>query len=113
MVTYHGGRRSELAVFLLRQAGIEAYLMASSGHRLAKLSLALPKRELRIVATEFNWWHKSNGYVLKSTISHFPIVPLQILLRIRLPIHAEQQCATRGRRLSTTRIWLQVKNKLR
>lgn len=40
LVTYHGGRRSELAVFLLRQAGIEAYLMASSGHRLAKVSLA-------------------------------------------------------------------------
>jgi rhodanese-related sulfurtransferase len=40
LVTYHGGRRSELAVFLLRQAGIEAYLMASSGHRLAQVSLA-------------------------------------------------------------------------
>lgn len=40
LVTYHGGRRSELAVFLLRQAGIEAYLMASSDHRLAQVSLA-------------------------------------------------------------------------
>lgn len=40
LVTYHGGRRSELAVFLLRQAGIEAYLMASSGHRLTQVSLA-------------------------------------------------------------------------
>lgn len=40
LVTYHGGRRSELAVFLLRQAGIDAYLMASSGHRLTQVSLA-------------------------------------------------------------------------
>jgi rhodanese-related sulfurtransferase len=38
LVTYHGGRRSELAVFLLRQAGIEAYLMASSTHRFAQVS---------------------------------------------------------------------------
>lgn len=35
LVTRHGGRRSELAVFLLRQAGIEAYLMASNEHRFA------------------------------------------------------------------------------
>lgn len=40
LVTYHGGRRSELAVFLLRQAGIEAYLMASSAHRFAQISTA-------------------------------------------------------------------------
>ena len=40
LVTYHGGRRSELAVFLLRQAGIEAYLMASSSHRFAQISSA-------------------------------------------------------------------------
>lgn len=40
LVTYHGGRRSELAVFLLRQAGIEAYLMASSAHRFAQVSPA-------------------------------------------------------------------------
>jgi rhodanese-related sulfurtransferase len=40
LVTYHGGRRSELAVFLLRQAGIEAYLMASSAHRFAQVSTA-------------------------------------------------------------------------
>jgi CRP-like cAMP-binding protein len=35
LVTSHGGRRSELAVFLLRQAGIDAYLMASQSHRFA------------------------------------------------------------------------------
>jgi rhodanese-related sulfurtransferase len=40
LVTYHGGRRSELAVFLLRQAGIEAYLMASSAHRFAQVNPA-------------------------------------------------------------------------
>ncbi|MFT3929982.1 MAG: cyclic nucleotide-binding domain-containing protein [Spongiibacteraceae bacterium] len=37
LVTRHGGRRSELAVFLLRQAGIEAYLMASASHRFAHI----------------------------------------------------------------------------
>jgi rhodanese-related sulfurtransferase len=40
LVTYHGGRRSELAVFLLRQAGIDAYLMAPDGHRLTRVNLA-------------------------------------------------------------------------
>lgn len=39
LVTRHGGRRSELAVFLLRQAGIEAYLMASSEHRFAHIAV--------------------------------------------------------------------------
>lgn len=37
LVTSHGGRRSELAVFLLRQAGIDAYLMASQSHRFAHI----------------------------------------------------------------------------
>lgn len=37
LVTRHGGRRSELAVFLLRQAGIDAYLMASESHRFASI----------------------------------------------------------------------------
>jgi CRP-like cAMP-binding protein len=39
LVTRHGGRRSELAVFLLRQAGIEAYLMASNEHRFAHIDV--------------------------------------------------------------------------
>lgn len=39
LVTRHGGRRSELAVFLLRQAGFDAYLMASSDHRLAHIEV--------------------------------------------------------------------------
>lgn len=42
LVTRHGGRRSELAVFLLRQAGIDAYLMASESHRFAHIE-AFPK----------------------------------------------------------------------
>ncbi|MDB6063121.1 MAG: cAMP-binding protein [Verrucomicrobiaceae bacterium] len=33
LITHHGGRRSELAVFLLRQAGFNAHLMASAEHR--------------------------------------------------------------------------------
>lgn len=39
LVTRHGGRRSELAVFLLRQAGIDAYLMASAEHRFAHIEV--------------------------------------------------------------------------
>ena len=39
LVTRHGGRRSELAVFLLRQAGIEAYLMASHEHHFAHIDV--------------------------------------------------------------------------
>jgi CRP-like cAMP-binding protein len=39
IVTRQGGRRSELAVFLLRQAGIEAYLMADQGHRFAHIDV--------------------------------------------------------------------------
>lgn len=39
LVTRHGGRRSELAVFLLRQAGIEAYLMAADTHRFAHIDV--------------------------------------------------------------------------
>lgn len=39
LVTWHGGRRSELAVFLMRQAGIDAYLMASEKHRLAHIEV--------------------------------------------------------------------------
>ncbi len=37
LVTRHGGRRSELAVFLLRQAGIDAYLMADESNRFARI----------------------------------------------------------------------------
>ncbi len=39
VVTRNGGRRSELAVFLLRQAGFDAYLMASSDHRFANVEV--------------------------------------------------------------------------
>ena len=39
LITRHGGRRSELAVFLLRQAGIEAYLMASQEHRFSHIEV--------------------------------------------------------------------------
>lgn len=39
LVTSHGGRRSELAVFLMRQAGLDAYLMASEKHRLAHIEV--------------------------------------------------------------------------
>ncbi len=39
LVTHHGGRRSELAVFLLRQAGFNAYLMASHEHRFAHIDV--------------------------------------------------------------------------
>ena len=39
LVTRHGGRRSELAVFLLRQAGFDAYLMASSEHHFAHIDV--------------------------------------------------------------------------
>ncbi len=39
LVTRHGGRRSELAVFLLRQAGVDAYLMASTEHRFAHIDV--------------------------------------------------------------------------
>ena len=39
LVTRHGGRRSELAVFLLRQAGIEAFLMAADEHRFAHVDV--------------------------------------------------------------------------
>src|SRR5690606_32998399 len=39
LITRHGGRRSELATFLLRQAGFEAYLMAPSSHRFAHIEV--------------------------------------------------------------------------
>lgn len=39
LVTRHGGRRSELAVFLLRQAGFDAYLMASDEHHFAHIEV--------------------------------------------------------------------------
>jgi CRP-like cAMP-binding protein len=39
VVTRAGGRRSELAVFLLRQAGFDAYLMASSDHHFASVEV--------------------------------------------------------------------------
>lgn len=40
LVTSQGGRRSELAVFLLRQAGFDAYLMPAKGHRFSRVELA-------------------------------------------------------------------------
>lgn len=39
VVTRAGGRRSELAVFLLRQAGFDAYLMASDDHHFARVEV--------------------------------------------------------------------------
>jgi len=39
LVTSQGGRRSELAVFLLRQAGLDAYLMQPPGHRFSRVDL--------------------------------------------------------------------------
>lgn len=39
LITHHGGRRSELATFLLRQAGFSAYLMASEAHRFAHIEV--------------------------------------------------------------------------
>lgn len=38
-VTRDGGRRSELAVFLLRQAGFDAYLMAPNDHHFASIEV--------------------------------------------------------------------------
>lgn len=39
LITRHGGRRSELATFLLRQAGFNAFLMASAEHRFAHVEV--------------------------------------------------------------------------
>lgn len=39
LITRHGGRRSELATFLLRQAGFNAYLMAPAEHRFGHIDV--------------------------------------------------------------------------
>ena len=39
LITRHGGRRSELATFLLRQAGFAAYLMAPAEHRFGHIDV--------------------------------------------------------------------------
>jgi len=41
LVTSQGGRRSELAVFLLRQAGFDAYLMQPPGNRFTQVDVSL------------------------------------------------------------------------
>jgi|GEM_PF-199532 len=45
LVTSQGGRRSELAVFLLRQAGFDAYLMPPPGHRFSQVDMPQAQTE--------------------------------------------------------------------